>query len=92
MYLILVCNLHPTVIKGISDTFVVVPRWTAVVRRRCPRPLFLANNTKQVTLVKDNIMPRLIILSGVDDEGVRVDVSRAYASISSNAQCQASLN
>lgn len=35
-------------------------------------------------------MPRLIILSGVDDEGVRVDVSRAYASISSNAQCQAS--
>lgn len=35
-------------------------------------------------------MPRLIILSGVDDEGVRVDVSRAYASISSNAQCQVS--
>lgn len=48
--------------------------------------------TKQVTLVKDNIMPRLIILSGVDDEGVRVDISRAYASISSNAQCQVSLN
>lgn len=33
-------------------------------------------------------MPRLIILSRVDDEGVRVDVSRAYASVSSNAQCQ----
>lgn len=33
-------------------------------------------------------MPRLIILSHVDDEGVRVDISRAYASISSNAQCQ----
>lgn len=33
-------------------------------------------------------MSRLIILSGVDDEGVKVDVSRAYASISSNAQCQ----
>lgn len=46
----------------------------------------------QVTLVKDNIMPRLIILSGVNDEGVRVDVSRAYASISSNAQCQVSPN
>lgn len=46
----------------------------------------------QVTLVKDNIMPRLIILSSVNDEGVRVDASRAYASISSNAQCQVSPN
>lgn len=36
-------------------------------------------------------MPRLIILSRVDDEGVTADVSRAYASISSNAQCQASI-
>lgn len=56
------------------------------VRRRC------ASLPAQVTLVKDNIMPRLIILSGVNDEGVRVDVSRAYASISSNAQCQVSPN
>lgn len=45
----------------------------------------------QVTLVKDNIMPRLINLSRVDDEGVAADVSRSYASISSNAQCQASI-
>ena len=37
-------------------------------------------------------MPRLIILSGVNDEGVKVDVSRAYASISSNAQCQVGQN
>lgn len=33
-------------------------------------------------------MPRLIILSTVEDEGIRSDVSRTYASISSNAECQ----
>lgn len=42
-------------------------------------------------MVKDNVMPRLVRLSQVDDKGVRMDASRAYASISSNAQCQVKL-
>lgn len=45
----------------------------------------------QVTMVKDNIMPTLARLSHVEDLGVRMDVSHAYASISSNAQCQVKL-
>ncbi|CAM9303250.1 unnamed protein product [Discosporangium mesarthrocarpum] len=42
----------------------------------------------QVSLVKDGIMPRLVKLGRVNHEGVKADVSRAYASISSNAECQ----
>lgn len=48
----------------------------------------LSSCVLQVTLVKDRIMPRLILLSRVDDEGIKADVSKAYASISSNAECQ----
>lgn len=49
------------------------------------------NTIVQVTMVKDNVMPRLVNLSQVDDQGVKMDASRTYASISSNAQCQVKL-